>query len=173
MAIVVDAISGADIANVVNNNIDGAVDLSGKRCGEFFEALAARVGDKKISVLRIWGHGTTHYASGRDYGKGNMRFVEDEVSDDTLATFEPHIRKLTPLLDTGSRVEIRGCQIALGTGEKLMLRLADIWKAEVQGSPRSQPLLSWTPPVKSAFPGATSLRGAVIIEYNDERYKKR
>lgn len=173
MGIVVDAISGADIANVVNSNIDGALDLSGKNCCDFFEALVRSNGDKKISVLRIWGHGTTHYSSGRDYGKGNMRFVDDEVSDDTLGKFESYIGRLTPLLDTGSRVEIRGCQIALGTGEKLMLRLADIWKAEVQGSPRSQPLLSWTPPVKSAFPGATSLRGAVIVEYNDERYKRR
>lgn len=173
MGIVVDSISGRDIAAVVNDNIKGALDLSGKRCGDFFDSLVKGVGGKKVSVLRIWGHGTTHYTNGKDYGKGNMRFEDDEVSLDTLDTFKPHLVKLTPLLDAGSRVEIRGCQVAIGTGAKLMLQLADLWKAEVQGSNRSQPLLSWTAPVFSAIPGVSALRGAVIIEYNDDRYKQR
>jgi len=173
MGIVVDAISGSDIAQVVRDNIDGALDLSGKGVNDFFNALAAAVGTKKIEVLRIWGHGTTHYIDGGAFNKGNFKLAQERIDIDTVDKFTPGLSILTPLLDTRSRVELRGCQAALASGAQMMIRVANIWKTEVQGSDRSQPLLPWTPPVLSAWPGANSLVAANIIEYNDPRYKRK
>jgi hypothetical protein len=172
MGIVVDAISGSDIARVVNLNINGAVDLSDKGVNDFFNTLAASLSGKKIEVLRIWGHGTTHYTDGGPYNKGNFKLGQDQIDFDTVDKFTPGLSILTPLLETRSRVELRGCQAALTSGARMMLKLANIWKSEVQASDRSQPLLTWTPPVYSAWPGATSLAGANMIEYNDQRYKR-
>ncbi|HLA95445.1 MAG TPA: hypothetical protein VK612_06970 [Pyrinomonadaceae bacterium] len=172
MGIVVNAISGADIAAIVNNNIDGAIDLSDKGVKEFFIALAGKVGKEKISVLRIWSHGATHRRDGSAYNKGNIHFGKDQVDNDSIKDFESFLGILTPMLDNMSRVELRGCQSALGSGAKMMLRLAAIWKTEVQGSDRSQPLLTWTPPVYAARPGAPALSGANIIEYNDPSFKR-
>ena len=55
----------------------------------------------------------------------------------------------------------------------MMLALADIWQTEIQGSDRSQPLLSWVPPVFSARPGGTKpLPNATIVEYNDKSLRR-
>ena len=123
-------------------------------------------------MLRIWGHGTTHYRDGGPYNKGNFKLGQDQIDIETVDSFAPGLSILTPLLDAKSRVELRGCQAALSSGARMMLKLANIWRSEVQASDRSQPLLTWTPPVYSAWPGATSLAGANMIEYNDPRYKR-
>jgi hypothetical protein len=173
MGIVVDAISGKDIAEVVKLNIETAIDLSDKGVQAFLVELAKQVGSEKISVLRIWSHGATHYADGGAYNKGNIHFGKEQVDNDSFKSFESFLGTLTPLLDNGSRVELRGCQSALGTGARMMLRLANLWKAEVQGSDRSQPLLTWTPPVYAARPGAPALSSATVVEYNDRSFKRR
>ena len=174
MGIVVDAISGRDIANIVKNNIDKPLDLSDVGVKGFFSGLLKSIGDNKISVLRIWSHGTTHYSDKFEtpYNKGNIRFADDQVDDGTVEKYKIDLSSLQSHLDAGSRVELRGCQAALTSGANMMLKLADIWKTEVQGSDRSQPLLTWTPPVYSARPGAKALSWAIIVEYNDPRFKK-
>ena len=170
MGVTLDAISGENLVDVVKTNIPTAFDLSGKGVAEFVDGVKAKAATSKISVLRIWSHGVTHYADERQtsYNKGNVEIGHDQIDADTIDKFAPSLQVLTPLFDRGARVELRGCQAALGTGSKMMLRMADIWKAEVQGSERSQPLLAWVPPVYSAFPGAKSLRSAVMVEYNEK-----
>jgi hypothetical protein len=55
----------------------------------------------------------------------------------------------------------------------MMLALANIWQTEIQGSDRSQPLLTWTPPVFSARAGGTKpLPNAMIVEYNDKSLRR-
>lgn len=175
MGIVVDAISGGDIAGVVKNNIDKPLDLSGKSCQEFFDGVRAFAGSTKITVLRIWSHGATHYADKYEtpYNKGNIHLGRDQIDADTIGKYEDHLKILTPLLEEFGWVELRGCQAALGSGAKMMLRMADIWKRDVHGSDRSQPLMTWTPPVKSAKPGLSTLVGANFVEYNDQRFRRR
>jgi hypothetical protein len=174
MGITLDAISGENLIDVVKTNLPNAFDLSGKGVTEFVDGIKAKAGSDKISVLRIWSHGVTHYSDERQtpYNKGNVLIGRDKIDFDSIGQFESPLRNLTPLFERGARVELRGCQAALGSGAKMMLRMADIWKAEVQGSDRSQPLVTWTPPVYSALPGATSLKSAVIIEYNEKPAKK-
>ena len=182
MGVILDAISGGDLVTIVKTNISDAFDLTGKDLAAFFVEVKNRAAGKKISVLRIWGHGVTHYTDGTPYNKGSLEFGPDKLNNDTVGKFQPFLEVITPFFEQpSSRVELRGCQAAVGTGANMMLALANIWKAEVQGSDRSQPMMSWVPPVYSAKPGSSPLpvrRGevplplATIIEYNDPRVKK-
>ena len=154
---------------MVKDNIPTAFDLSGKGVADFMEGVKSQAGGKKISVLRIWSHGVTHYLDGGQYDKGgNFVLGDEKVGPDTIEKYVTPLSSLTPLFEPGARVELRGCQAAYGKGSDMMLRLADIWKVEVQGAERSQPMMSWVPPVYSAMPGAKSLKGAVIVEYNEK-----
>ncbi len=108
------------------------------------------------------------------YNKGNLNIGNDNIDAETVGKYEQSLNVITKLFEPkGSRVELRGCQAALGTGADMMLALANIWQTEVQGADRSQPLLIWTPPVFSARPGGKKpLPSATIVEYNDKSLKR-
>jgi len=168
MGVTLDAISGGDLVGLVTDNISTAFDLSGKGVADFMQGVSDKAAGKRISVLRIWSHGVTHYQDGGQYDQGgNIKLGNEKVGPDTIDRYVSSLAILTPLFEPGARVELRGCQAAYGKGSEMMLKLADIWKAEVQGSERSQPMMSWVPPVFSAMPGAKSLKNAIIIEYNE------
>jgi Domain of unknown function (DUF4347) len=195
MGMILDVISGPNLVTMVTDNIAKAIDLSGMGVSQFFAAVQSKAGNNKISVLRIWGHGVTHYVETRKqsdggfiresdggvmrfetpYNKGNLKIGDDQIDADTVDTYEQSLNVITKLFEPKvSRVELRGCQAALGTGQNMMLRLAEIWQTEVQGSDRSQPMMIWVPPVFSARPGGTKppLPKATIVEYNDKSLKR-
>ena len=176
MGVILDVISGSNLIAVVTDNIPKAVDLSGMGVTQFFSAVQKKAGSNKISILRIWGHGVTHYNDKfqSPYNKGNIKIGDDRIDADSVLSYEGSLNVITKLFEPkGSRVELRGCQAALGTGVDMMLALANIWQTEIQGSERSQPLLTWTPPVFSARPGGTKpLPNAMIVEYNDKSLKR-
>ena len=168
MGVTLDAISGQDLAGLVKDNISTAVDLSGKGVADFMHGVSDMAAGKKISVLRIWSHGVTHYTDGSQYDKGgNIKLGEEKVGPDTIDKYVSALATITPLFEPSARVELRGCQAAYEKGKDMMLKMADIWKVEVQGAERSQPMMAWVPPVYSAMPGARSLKAATIIEYNE------
>ena len=176
MGVIFDVISGNNLVTVVTDNIPKAVDLSGMGVTQLFSAVQKKVGSSKISILRIWGHGITHYSDRLQtpYNKGNLNIGNDNIDADSVRSYEGSLNVITKLFEPkGSRVELRGCQAALGTGADMMLALANIWQTEIQGSDRSQPLLTWTPPVFSARPGGTKpLPNAMIVEYNDKSLRR-
>ena len=186
MGVILDVISGKNLVTVVTDNIAKAFDLSGMGVTQFFSAVQSKASNNKISILRIWGHGVTHYDEFRQqsdggvvrfetpYNKGNLKIGNDKIDADSVRSYEESLNVITKLFEPkGSRVELRGCQAALGTGADMMLTLANIWQTEVQGAERSQPLLTWTPPVLSARPGGTKpLPNATIVEYNDKSLKR-
>jgi len=176
MGVILDVISGSNLIAVVIDNIPKALNLSGMGVTQFFSAVQQKVGSNKISILRIWGHGVTHYNDQfqTPYNKGNVKIGDDRIDADSVRGYEGSLNVITKLFEPkSSRVELRGCQAALGTGADMMLALADIWQTEIQGSDRSQPLLSWVPPVFSARPGGTKpLPNATIVEYNDKSLRR-
>jgi hypothetical protein len=189
MGVILDVISGPNLVTMVQDNIARALDLSGMGVTQFFSAVQSKAGNNKISILRIWCHGITHFNVTRrqsdggfiresdggimrfeePYNKGNLNIGNDNINAETVGKHKQSLNVITKLFEPkGSRVELRGCQAALGTGADMMLALAEIWQTEVQGSDRSQPLITWTPPVFSARPGGTKLNDATIVEYNDK-----
>lgn len=193
MGMILDVISGPNLVTMVTDNIATAVDLSGMGVTQFFAAVKSAAGNKRISILRIWNHGITHRNVNRlqsdggfiresdggvmrfeePYNKGNLNIGNDNINAESVGTYEQSLNVITKLFEPkGSRVELRGCQAALGTGANMMLALAKIWQTEVQGSDRSQPLMTWTPPVFSARPDATKLQAATIVEYNDKSLRR-
>ena len=168
MGTTLDAISGTDLVGIVQTSIPAAFDLSGKGVADFMNGIKTKAGGNKISVLRIWSHGVTHYMDGGQYDQGgNFLLGGEKVGPDTIDQYASSLAILTPIFEPGARVELRGCQAAYGKGKDMMLRLAEIWKVEVQGAERSQPMIFWVPPVFSAIPGAKSLQKARIMEYNE------
>jgi hypothetical protein len=168
MGVTLDAISGENLVGLVTDNIPTAFDLSGKGVADFMRGVSDKAAGKKISVLRIWCHGVTHYNDGTQYDKGgNIKLGEEKVGPDTIDKYVPALTIISPLFEPGARVELRGCQAAYEKGKDMMLKMANIWKVEVQGAERSQPMMAWVPPVYSAMPGAKSLKSATIIEYNE------
>jgi hypothetical protein len=176
VGVILDVISGQNLIAVVTLNIPKAVDLTGMGVSQFFAAVQKKAGSSKISILRIWGHGITHYDDKfqSPYNKGNLKIGDDKIDADSVRSYEGSLGVITKLFEPkGSRVELRGCQAALGTGADMMLALANIWQTEVQGSERSQPLMTWVPPVLSARPNGTRpLPSATIVEYNDPSLKR-
>jgi hypothetical protein len=173
MSVILDAISGTNLVTVVTDNITKAFDLSGMGVTQFFSAVQKKAGNNKISILRIWCHGITHRRDETPYNKGNLNIGDDNIDADSVGSYEESLGIITKLFEPkSSRVELRGCQAALGTGAQMMLTLARLWKTEVQGSERSQPLMTWTPPVLSAIPGARFLSNARVVDYNDPSLKR-
>jgi len=172
MGVTLDAISGQNLVQMVTTNISTAIDLSNMGVAAFIDGVKSNAANNKISVVRIWSHGVTHYTDGTQYDRGgNFLLGNDKIGPDTIAQYASSLAVLRPLFEPTARAELRGCQAAYGNGV-MMLKLADIWKVEVQASDRSQPMMSWVPPVYSAFPGATSLRNANIIEYNEKPVRR-
>jgi hypothetical protein len=92
----------------------------------------ARAGS--ISVLRIWGHG---YPGGQGVSGGHSgTSFRDDFAGMTVDNFEGirgTLGTLRPLFVPGGRVELRGCDVAQGNGDQLLVKLAKLWGVRVQG----------------------------------------
>ena len=113
---------------------------------------------KKISVLRIWSHGYVNFQHS-ELENGNIVFGFDNLKADNFLNFKPYLGLLTQYFARpADRVELRGCIAAKGTGEKMMLDLANLWQADVYGSDKYMPqILSWASTVFLARPGASKI----------------
>ena len=103
-----------------------------------------------ISVLRIYAHGN----SGIINVAGGQFDASDQlsaISIGNLPKIESSLGELTPYFQRPARVELVGCLVALDAdkkitnnsdGERLIKRLADIWKVDVlaSGNPNELPI---------------------------------
>ena len=110
----------------------------------------ASKGPGSINVLRIYAHGNSgiiNVAGGHDDGSQEL----SAISIGNLSTIEPTLSELTPYFAQGARVELVGCLVALdenkqvsenSDGERLIKRLAQIWKVDVlaSGNPKELPI---------------------------------
>jgi hypothetical protein len=111
----------------------------------------------KINVLRIWSHGFVNFERS-ELENGNIIFGTDNLKAENFKSFSPVLDLITPHFVRPARVELRGCIAAKGTGEKMMIDLANLWKADVYGSDKYMPqILSWASTVFVAKPGATKI----------------
>lgn len=100
------------------------------------DAIIRRAGSPGvITVLRIYAHGR----SGAINIAGGKIDAQDQLSGiglESLPRLTGTLQSLTPYFAPSARVELQGCRVARGSdGEKLMLKLAKIWRAKVQASP--------------------------------------
>ena len=153
MGLLVDAITGRNLLTVVQSNIDGAFDATEKSIPDFVDLVIKKIKNDKITALRIWGHGITHYRDESDYPNGNVIFGPDNLNAETIDTFRPSLERLKEYFAQSARAELRGCQPGKGSGKEMMKKLAKIWNVDVYGSERSQFLVTWNPPVYVATPG--------------------
>ena len=164
MSLIVDIIVSRDLVQLVADNVknskvvpstlngirgfvDSALDSVGRNKMAVWKETTLPTPDK-ISVLRIWSHGYTHWIGGGDINDGNVIFGKDNLKADNIEKFSTDLRVLTPYFANPARVELRGCAAAKGSGQKMMLSLAKIWGVDVHGSDKEQSLVTlWQPPV--------------------------
>jgi hypothetical protein len=110
----------------------------------------AAKGFKSIEVLRIYAHGN----SGIINVAGGEYDASDQLSAISVGNFskiESSLAELTPYFSPSARVELVGCLVALNgnkqisensDGERLIKRLAQIWKVNVlaSGNPKELPI---------------------------------
>lgn len=181
MRITIDAITAINLVDQVENNVKNSrvVKSLGGRVSTLIDAVAGRLnggdaGVEKISILRLWSHGWTHYQDGGDYPNGNIDFRADEQTDgddlrfQNFGSFRAVLERLKPSFETmGSRAELRGCAIAKGNGKQMMSELAKAWGVEIHGSDIGQSqILSWAGQVWAASPDGTvrPIRGIETYE---------
>lgn len=166
MARIIDVITGSNLVGVVSDNIPTAFSATDVGVEEFIKAVADKLGKEKMTALRIWGHGATHYTDGTDFPKGNVIFGPNQIDADSIETFKPVLARLKPCFAQPGRAELRGCQAAKGSGKEMMKALAGIWNVDIYGSEKSQFLITWNPPVYVATPngGFDKGRGIEVSE---------
>lgn len=93
-----------------------------------------------ITVLRIYAHGR----SGAINIAGGHYDKQDQLSGiglESLPRLTGTLQLLTPYFAPNAHVELQGCEVSRGSdGEKLMLRLAKIWRTRIQASPDPVPM---------------------------------
>lgn len=180
--IIIDAVVANNLVSVVKDNVKNSrvfVSTDGKVqsfVNGVVQALGnADAGQQKISALRIWSHGWTHYADGGEYPDGNVDFGEDgrpgeDLRLETFEKFKPTLNLLKPLFDIGGRAELRGCAIAKGTGMSLMVELANLWQVRIYASAVAQSLVNlWGGQVWVATPSAGKPAPGAGIEVYEGR----
>ena len=181
MGLKVDAILSSDLLTVVKDNVSRSivVESTDGKVSSFVNKVITSIsstvdgGLAKISVMRLWGHGITHFADGGTFPNGNVLFGKeqpdrDEVFFSTFDKFSGDLGRLTPYFEQGARVELRGCSTARGEGKKLMIALADLWQVEIDASENSQSLVTvWDRPVYVAKPGLKAVGTTRGIDINE------
>jgi hypothetical protein len=123
-------------------------------------------GSASIDALRIWGHaypGGQLASGGTDGSSIDLHFTG--ISAANFGAVSALLSRLTPLLKTGGRAELRGCSVASGgAGETLLISLAGLWKVPVFGGSVVQTTGRWDPPVVRADPtgGLQSAPGPAV-----------
>jgi hypothetical protein len=118
-----------------------------------------------ISVLRIYAHGNSGIINVAG-GEFDASDTLSAISIDNLPKIEPILSDLTPYFSQQARVELVGCLVALDStkkisensaGERLIKRLAQIWRVNVlaSGNPKELPIaaLKFVGVVVQASPG--------------------
>ena len=113
----------------------------------FVAAVLARAGNRKLTALRVWGHGFI------DLPDGTMNFGHDSLAFDTFERFRSQLAPLAPVFTSASRMELRGCASARGRGKEMMKNLAVLLAVRVHASDKYQSLVNtWDRPVYQATP---------------------
>jgi hypothetical protein len=125
----------------------------------------AAKGPGSISVLRIYAHGNSGIINVAG-GKFDASDTLSAISIDNLPKIESILGELTPCFSQQARVELVGCLVALDSnkkisensgGERLIKRLAQIWRVNVlaSGNPNELPIaaLKFVGMVVQASPG--------------------
>lgn len=157
MNIVIDVVVDSGLLGQVEANVPkfGLIPSLPLNLKGMIDSLIIFAGQNKISVLRIWSHGWTHYSDNRDYPNGNFTVGSDNVRVDSFEQHRAELKRLTPYFAPSARIELRGCSPAKGNGKDMMVKLAQIWGADVHGSTETQELIFWKLPVYVATPQAT------------------
>ena len=110
---------------------------------------------RNLTALRIWSHGRsggqtfTGGHGGEEYRVAHWTGISTaniEAMRDTLAQLTPYFAPL-------GRAELRGCEVASGNdGERLLLRLAQIWRVPVLAGSATQYRAEWDGTVVKATP---------------------
>jgi hypothetical protein len=121
---------------------------------EMVHAIKHAAQPRSIEVLRIWGHG---YPGGQGVsgGTGGNTFANDfaGMAVSNFSAIRNILVELTPLFAPAGRVELRGCNVAQGNGDQLLVYLAQIWRVPVQGGTITQHAGSnWDGAVAEATP---------------------
>src|SRR5260221_7244015 len=125
MGLKMDVILSNDLLTVVKDNVSRSVvvESADGKVSTFVNKVISSItsavdgGQPKISIMRLWGHGITHFADGGTYPNGNVIFGKeqsdrDELFFSTFEQFKPNLVRLTPFFEQGARVELRGCSTA-------------------------------------------------------------
>ena len=170
------AINGLNMVDPDVNNIEAALLRRGDQIvfkyggmsngvGQMVSDVKGVAGDGSVNVLRIWSHGA---AGGQ--GVSTMSGVVPRgqragLSLDNLGQVERDLALLAPLFERGGRVELRGCNVAVGDdGTRLLKALARLWQVDVYAATQNQPIgpIDWTGPVQKVTPGGTVFRTSGI-----------
>jgi Domain of unknown function (DUF4347) len=115
--------------------------------GQMITDISQRAAVGDVSVLRIWSHagpGDQNISAG--HGDENTSWAG--ISGDNINAMRDTLAGLNPYFAPGSRVELRGCNVAAGgKGEALLQALAGIWGVTVQGGIQTQYHIDWDGPV--------------------------
>ncbi len=163
---IVDVVLAQDLWESVKDNVKNSsvVNSITKDVAGFVEAVLANPRSKKITALRIWGHGYI------DRPEGNAIFGSDVLSADTVEKHRPALARLTSCFANPARTELRGCAAAKGNGAEMMKTLADLWRVSVYASDKYQHLVTmWQPPVYVASPGVKTISPTTGIEVGEAR----
>lgn len=163
---IVDVVLAQDLWESVKENVKNSsvVNAIKKDVAGFVEAVLASPGSRKITALRIWGHGYI------DRPNGNAIFGSDVLSAETIESHRPALARLKPCFTNPARTELRGCAAAKGNGAEMMKTLADLWRVSVFASDKYQHLITmWQPPVFVASPGVKALSPTTGIEVGEAR----
>lgn len=108
-----------------------------------------------INALRIWSHGgpgLQNVSAGA--AVANVHWAG--ISNSNINSLEPTLKSLRPYFAPRARVELRGCDVGLGNaGQRLLIKLAEIFGVEVHAGIVTQYGIGWIGPVHVALPNGT------------------
>lgn len=185
MNLVLDVIVSPDLVSDVTDNVKRSKVVPATTDGVrgFVEAVRHSLGrgsmtawkeignsPDSIKVLRIWSHGFVNFEHS-ELENGNINFgkpVINSLNAKNYKDFETNLSFLTPCFAKPARVELRGCISAKGTGNKLLLNLANLWQVDIYGSDQYQPqILNWSSRVFVAKPSVPNIIPTRGFEVNE------
>ncbi len=106
-------------------------------------------------VLRIWSHGSAGGQAVSTAPGINPKGQRAGIGITNLNEIQSDLARLAPCFTEGGRLELRGCNVAVGsTGEDLLKALARLLQVDTYAQIENQPIgpLDWTGPVRRATP---------------------
>ncbi len=170
------AINALNLVDPDVKNIDAALRKRGDQIifsyggmsngvGQMVEDVRNVAGLRSIQVLRIWSHGQPGGQAVSAAPGINPQGQRAGIAMTNYKDIAGDLGQLAPCFTAGGRLELRGCNVAVGsTGEDLLKALARLLQVDVYAQIENQPIgpVDWTGPVLRATPAGMVFRTSGI-----------